>query len=151
VLWHTGANMLIEWWEKLRGYGKWPETTATVVSSVPTPAGVLDGDKPAKNPSATQWNSVVRIVWKDSASQSHSEQFEVGEESPLYQLCEQDMLIIRVKPGEPDEIYVRGLIGSKVSIIWKSALTILLACLVVLAYFLPDIVRGIQAFKTVSK
>jgi hypothetical protein len=98
--------MLIEIWEKLRAYDKWVETEATVASSVPTPAGVLTGGKASKNRSATQWNAVVRIVWKDVAGETHSEQFEVGEDSPLYQLCEGDTLQIRVIPkGLPTSMF----------------------------------------------
>jgi hypothetical protein len=133
--------MLIELWEKIRGYDKWVETTATVVSSVPTPAGVLDGGKACKNPTATQWNSAIQVAWNDDAGHAHSEQFEVGEESPLYQLCEGDTLPVRVNPKRPDEIYVPGLIEANAMSVWKGVLTIVMGFLLLIGFFLPEILR----------
>ena len=133
--------MLIEVWEKFRGFDEWTETEATVISSVPKPSGVLDGGKASKNPSATQWNAAVRIVWKDASGEAYSEQFEVGEDSPLYQLCEGNPLLIRVDPKRPAEVYVRGLIESNVMIVWKGALTIALGFLLIIGFFLPEILR----------
>ena len=80
--------MLTDIWEKIHGYDEWTETEATVISSVPKPSGILEGGKAGKNPSATQWNAAVHMEWKDDAGEVHSKQFEVGEDSPLYQLCE---------------------------------------------------------------
>lgn|GEM_PF-6982954 len=79
---------------------------------------------------------MLHIIWKDAAGESHSEQFAVGEESPLYQLSEQDTLTIRIKPGQADKFYIRGQIESTVWSVCKGALTILMVCFVVLAYFL---------------
>ena len=142
-LWQTGAKMLIELWEKFRGYEKWTETEAAVISSVPKPSGILEGGKTGKNPSATQWNAAIRIGWKDVAGESYSEQFEVGEDSPLYQLCEGNTLSVRVNPRRPTEFYVRGLIESNVLRVWKGALTIAMLFLLMIGFFLPEILRVI--------
>lgn len=143
-LWHTGAAMLTEIWEKVRGYDKWTKTEATVISSVPKPSGILDGGKAGKNPSATQWNAAVRIGWKDVAGEAYSEQFEVGEDSPLYQLCEGNTLYIRVNPKRPTQFYVPGLIESNVLAVWKAALTITMVLLLIIGFFLPEILRVIS-------
>ncbi len=140
-MWHTVATMLTEIWEKIRGYDEWLETEATVISSVPKPSGVLDGGKASKNPSATQWNAVVRIVWKGASGESYAEQFEVGEDSPLYQLCEGDTLQVRVNSKRPAEFYVRGLIESNFMSVWKGALTIAMGLLLVIGFLLPEILR----------
>ena len=135
--------MLTDIWEKIHGYDEWTETEATVISSVPKPSGILEGGKAGKNPSATQWNAAVHMEWKDDAGEVHSKQFEVGEDSPLYQLCEGNTLSVRVNPRRPTEFYVRGLIESNVLRVWKGALTIATLFLLMIGFFLPEILRVI--------
>lgn len=137
--------MLIEAWERLRGYDKWTTTIATVQASRLEGAGFGIGDQTVRE---IAFQSVCNIVWKDRDRVPHSAEFEVFEESSLYQLCEGDTVDIRINPAKPDEFYLPGLLQSKLAKIWKLTiyvvLFILVAIAIVAAWFGPNILSAIS-------
>ena len=110
--------MLIEAWERLRGYDKWTPAVATVQSA--TLSRIDVGSK--KSPVAVGWESASKIIWQDENQTEHAAIFQAYEESPLYQLCEGDTVNIRYNPANPSEYYLPGLLQSKVTRTWKLAL-----------------------------
>jgi hypothetical protein len=139
--------MLIEIWENLRGYDKWTPTVATVQSSTLTP--VQFGDvKEGKdgNEQAIAWQSVCKIVWEDRHCIQHTAEFELFEESPLYQLTDRDTVSIRFNPNKPAEFYLPGLLQSRLARTWKLGIWAVLAILVfigvVVAWFGPGILNA---------
>jgi hypothetical protein len=107
--------MLIEWWEHLRGYDRWTPAVATVQTTTLSRVGEIK----SKPPQALGWESICRIRWRDQNQTEHTAVFQAFEESPLYQLCEGDMLDIRFNPASPSEYYLPGLIQSTLTRTWK--------------------------------
>jgi hypothetical protein len=141
-LWQTGCAMLIELWERLRGYDKWIETEAEVKSaelSKITFPGSKDPRKKQEN--AIAWNSECRFVWQDPTSEQHAGSFVADEESSLYQLSEGEKFSIRINPRNPEDFYIRGLLESDVMSAWKAVLGFTLMFLILTLFFLPEIFR----------
>ena len=131
--------MLIEWWELLRGYHKWTPTEATVQSAIPSPIAPKRGTK-----SASQFSfacqSACTIQWHDQHHHTHTAVFHAYEESPLYQLSEDDKLHIRFNPSNPSRYYLPGLLQSQLTRTWRTALLTLMMILLIilaLAYLIP--------------
>ena len=143
-LWQTGHIVLIHFWEQLRGYHNWTPTKATVQSS--TLSGIDFGENGAKHPVA--WQSVCKIVWQDQNRVPHEAEFEVFEESPLYQLCDGDTVDIRFNPTKPDQFYVPGLLQSRLGKAWKLTIFAVLFILVLIgiavAWFGPNILDAVS-------
>lgn len=100
--------MLIEWWERLRGYDKWVEAEATVESSriemVPSPG----------RGSAIKQNDDV-LIWTDNNGERHRAYFEVqGVDTSLYELDKGSKIRIRYNPADPDQYYLRELLKKQV-------------------------------------
>jgi hypothetical protein len=84
--------MLIEIWERLRGYDKWTQTEATILSSD------LVGQV-SKNV----------IGWTDVSGKSHTAKYSVFSGSRLYQLYDGQTVTIRYNQANPAEYYFRDL------------------------------------------
>ena len=97
--------MLIELWEKMRGYDKWVETEAFVEESLVTTH---------ENDAGQYSVSDEVLVWADTQSARHRAAFAVGEDSALYQLVEGSTLRIRYNPADPEEFYIRELVQTRV-------------------------------------
>ena len=97
--------MLIELWEKLRGYDKWVETTATVESSEESTYQVKGGE-------VSESSDV--LMWTDGQQTRHRTSFTVDEDSPLYQLVDGSTIQIRYNPADPEENYIRELLQTRV-------------------------------------
>ena len=119
--------MLIELWEKLRGYDKWVESEGKVVA-----ASVEKGELTSK--------VVCRIAWKDRMGKEHETRLDADEESPLFQLSEEDTVKIRFNPARPGEVYIPGLIESDALALRKTILLGIMFVLAAIAFFFPDIV-----------
>ena len=136
--------VLIEVWERARGYNTWMPTKAIVQSS--TVSGIKFGKDAAKQTAA--WQSVCKIVWQDQHGTSHAATFDVFEESPLYQLCDGDTVDIRFNPKRPDAFYLPGLIQSRLSRTWKLTLWGALLLLVLIGFaitwFGPNILTALS-------
>jgi len=89
---------------------------------------------------------VCKIAWEDRHSIEHTAEFEVFEESPLYQLTERDTVKIRFNPEKPAEFYLPGLLQSKLARTWKLGIWAVLAILIfigfVVAWFGPSILNA---------
>jgi hypothetical protein len=92
--------MLIEFWERLRGYDKWIEAEATIESSQ---VGSLDF--------RTEVVSISKdlLKWVDREGQPHWGSFEALESSPLFQSVEGSKILIRYDPANPNRYYLREL------------------------------------------
>jgi hypothetical protein len=110
--------MLIELWERVRGYDKWTPAVATVQSADLSRIGEIGNDK-SKKPVALGWESVCKIVWRDLNQVEHTAVFQAFEESPLYQLVVGDTVDIRVNPANQSQYYLPGLMESRVLRTWK--------------------------------
>jgi Protein of unknown function (DUF3592) len=119
--------MLIEAWERLRGYDKWTSTVATVLST--TLSRIDIGNDKSKSPLTVGWESVCRISWRDKSEIEHTSIFKAYEESPLYQLCEGDAVNIRYNPAKPSDYYLPELIQSRLTRTWKLTLYVLVIAL----------------------
>lgn len=95
------AIMLIELWEKLRGYDKWVEAEATVESSRGEHIQVRTGGY-------EQSDNV--LLWTDLKGERHRAYLEVSAGSPLYNLLQDSKISIRYDPADPDEYYLRELL-----------------------------------------
>jgi hypothetical protein len=129
--------MLIEIWERLRGYDKWLETDATIQSSRLTDVevGEIRGRGGPRRPVIAS-ESDCTIAWTDANGEKHTAVYEVFEDSPLYQLYEGQTVTIRYNPADPDQFYLRGVLRSQIVTRFSWRLLPLLAILVYLLFFL---------------
>ena len=97
--------MLIEIWERLRGYDKWVEADATIESSDPTIYQSRGHDYS---------HSDDVIVWTDTAGDKHRAPFTVQVDSPLFQLVQDSKISIRYNPADPEDYYFRALLQTRV-------------------------------------
>ena|ERR1019366_10273860 len=137
--------MLIEIWERLRGYDKWVQSLATIRSSTIAQVGFGDvGQQPTPEGSPLGWESTCNICWVDQQGKQHGANFVVDEASPLYQLTDGDTVSIRFNPRSPDEFYLPGLLESTLLRAWKWGLTAFLFVLVFILllsfWILPDVI-----------
>jgi Protein of unknown function (DUF3592) len=103
--------MLIEIWERLRGYDKWIETQATAESS-----------SVEKTPIKSRYGETVGyeyasgdvITWIDRQGEKQYADFTVPDDSPLYQMVGGETVTIRYDPASPDRFYYRDLLRTKV-------------------------------------
>lgn len=96
--------MLIELWERLRGYNKWAEADATIVSYETVRKKL--GAKAAKSVSGRF--STDLLSWKDAQGEKHYGAFVNQDTSPLYQMLEGEKIKILYNPANPDRYYHRG-------------------------------------------
>jgi hypothetical protein len=127
--------MLIELWEKMRGFDQWPATEATIQSSkVKWYRGSgQDEIDLSRN----------LIAWRDAAGQIHRAKYRVHEGSPLFQLYAGKVFVIRYDPLSPNRFYSRDLLQSQIGFFLKQTLrTLVLAGLAILALWLRSQIRG---------
>jgi hypothetical protein len=120
----TGAKvipiMLIEIWERLRGYDKWVETTATVESSKEQKIVIQGRYGPIESFAADDI-----IVWTDSRGERQYADFTADENSKLFQLIDNQTVSIRFNPSSPDQFYYRDLLKDKVRKFAQTSLVVL--------------------------
>jgi hypothetical protein len=95
--------MLIEIWEKIRGYDKWIETEATIVSGEKVRRAMRLRGAQSSDVSADL------LMWKDQFSRRQYGPFVTYDTSPLYQLLDGETILIRFDPAKPDRYYNRPL------------------------------------------
>ncbi len=119
-LWQTGAKMLIEIWEKLRGYDKWVNAAATIERS--------DVEKiPYNNRNGTvsySYEAGDVIAWVADGTKHYAD-FNVEEGSPLFQLVGGESVAIRYNPMDPDDFYYRDLLKSRVNRTCRGVFTVI--------------------------
>jgi len=122
--------MLIEIWERLRGYDKWIETAATIKSSK------LEEVVVSARKDGTPiygWQGDEEIVWTDRDGDKQCEQLEVMEDSPVFQLYDGNPVVIRYNPANPSHFYVREQLRYEVRRSSKVILVVLVVIGIVLA------------------
>ena len=124
--------MLIEAWERLRGYDKWTLAVATVTST--TLSQIDIGSDKSKSPLTVGFESICKITWQDKNQFEHTAVFSAYEESPLYQLSEGDTVNIRYNPAKPSDYYLPELIQSRLTRTWKLTLYTLMIALIGIAF-----------------
>ena len=109
--------MLIEIWERLRGYDKWTQTEVTIKSSKLTDLGFgsYRKDSACRLGLYDQWQTKCEFEWIDVQGNSHTSSFTVSERSPLFQVIEGETIPIRFNPANPDKYYIRELFWHKFS------------------------------------
>ncbi|MGA2349226.1 MAG: hypothetical protein ABSF70_02235 [Terracidiphilus sp.] len=109
-MWHTESAMLIEMWERLRGYDKWIQTDAKVESSLVEKTAHVDGDGIAYE----TYDSSDVLLWADQHGENQRAYFTVPADSPLYQLIGGESISIRYNPEIPDQYYLRELFLTRI-------------------------------------
>jgi hypothetical protein len=101
--------MLMELWERLRGYDKWVEAEATISSSKvqevqhTDPHGFVHYTYPAGDV----------LMWTDQSGEKQYATFDVPDDSPLYQLVGGEGVRIRYNPADPTQFYYRDLLKTR--------------------------------------
>lgn len=119
--------MLIEFWERLRGYDKWIATDATI-----TRADVQ------KIPVTNRYGQIIDynyesgdvLTWTDRSGEQQYAGFDVPDDSPLYQLIGGETVSIRYNPANPDQFYYRELHRTQVHTAVKATALLLLFAVV---------------------
>jgi hypothetical protein len=107
--------MLIEIWEKLRGYDKWIAADARVVS-YETLRKVLG----KRVQSIRQGHFACDLLlWEDQRGEYHFGPFVNHEGSRLFQLLDNETVTIRYDPSTPDRYYNREYFLGRLAILLK--------------------------------
>jgi hypothetical protein len=125
--------MLIEIWERLRGYDKWVQTEATIKSSH------LDEVIVAATRSGEPiygWQGNEEISWVDKDGVQQCEPLAVSENSPVFKMYDGNPVVIRYNPASPYNFYVREQLRYQVNLGAKILLASLVAAGVILAMIL---------------
>lgn len=114
------TTMLIEIWEKLRGYDKWTQVDARIQSSNLDEVQVMAvPDGYGRVQTADEWQSTCGISWTDSTGKEHKAEYKVSENSPLFQLYDGQTIAIRYNPANPDKFYQRDVSRAKLMMTLK--------------------------------
>jgi hypothetical protein len=131
LVWQTECAMLIEIWERLRGYDKWPQTEATIRSS--TLAEVEVGHTRSGTPIMETQNTCT-LVWRDPKGGEQLDDFSVFESSPLFQLYEGQKVTIHCDPADPGKYFFPELQRSRAIRAMKTVLGFLVILGLLLLY-----------------
>jgi hypothetical protein len=133
--------MLIDLWERLRGYSKWVETEATIESAQKRIDSEYHdpSDPPGKN--RYTWKMEDSLAWIDAAGGKHTAQFTAHEESPLFKLTAGAKLIIRCDPANPARFYSREIHNAEVRHIIRVTFTVIGVVIICVGYvFVRDVI-----------
>jgi hypothetical protein len=115
--------MLIEIWERLRGYDKWTQTEATIKSSdlKEVEVGRSRTTRFSDSEPIYEWQSICVLAWTDALGNPRTSEYAVSENSPLFQLYDGQTVTIRYNSAKPEQFYLRGVLGSKLvsALKWK--------------------------------
>ncbi len=101
--------MLIELWERLRGYDRWIETTARFEAADVKKSVHVDSWGRRK----AHYASSDTIAWTDQQGNTHRDSFRVSEGSSLYLMVDGEQVTIRYDPARPRRYYYRALFVSR--------------------------------------
>ncbi|MFZ1086760.1 MAG: DUF3592 domain-containing protein [Terracidiphilus sp.] len=117
--------ILIEIWERLRGYDKWIQTEATVKGSR------------VSSYSGQGCRSENVLSWNDAFGKTHRVRYFVWDDSPLFQLYEGQTIALRYNPKKPSRFFCRALFHARMyRAIKMTFLLIFLLSLLVLSSWL---------------
>jgi len=114
--------MLIEIWERLRGYDRWTQTNAVVCRS-----GTEKVEQHGRQGTYFTTEAGDVIEWTDPTGEKQYADFNAPEGSKLFQLTTGDTVEIRYNPAKPDDFYYRDLLQLKVRQAAGATLVVLLA------------------------
>ena len=120
--------MLIEIWERLRGYDKWIQTEATIESSH---ISATRSGKPVYG-----WQGNEEISWIDKDGVQQCEPLAVPENSPVFKMYDGNSLAIRYNPADSTDFYVREQLRYQVKLGAKVLAAVLVAVGVILVIVL---------------
>jgi hypothetical protein len=120
-MWQTKAIMLIEIWERLRGYDKWVQTEAKVESSQ-----VEETVHSTRYGIVYSYASGDILIWTDRQGEKQYADFSVPEDSPLYQLVGGETVTIRYDPAKPERFYFRELMKTRVHTLFQRTIASLI-------------------------
>jgi hypothetical protein len=126
------ATMLIELWERLRGYDKWVQTEAKIESSDVEKTPVTDRYGRVVD---YAYNAGDVITWVDNRGENQYATFDVAEGSKLYQLVDGDSVTIRYDPAQPDRFYYRDLLRYRVKVTVRATVILLAVAALYIAIF----------------
>lgn len=101
--------MLIELWERLRGYDKWIEAQAKVQSSTEQKT-----EEYYRGQKYDVFSSDDKLVWIDNQGVERSTEITVDEGSPLFQLIGGETVTIRYNPSNPDQFFYPDLLRGQI-------------------------------------
>jgi hypothetical protein len=132
--------MLIEIWERLRGYDMWIQTEATIQSSemIGLKAGWFRDIETTNTREIQQWRVKCVVSWTNLSSKLYTVKYSVPDSSRLFQLFEGEKVTIHYNPDNPNEYYFRDLFLSRARIVIQKTILILFYAGVLL---LPSILR----------
>jgi Protein of unknown function (DUF3592) len=131
------ASMLIEMWERLRGYNKWVETQATVKSSIEQKT-----EQYYRGEKFDVFTSDDQIVWTDTNGEQQTGEFTAGEDSELFQLLGDEKITIRYNPAHPSQFYLPKMLESKIRQVGKIAvLSLIFVFVLALFTVFPDFIH----------
>lgn len=117
--------MLVEIWERLRGYDKWIQTEAKFESSELKRIEHVDENGIAYD----TYESSDVLVWPDQQGENQRAYFTVPADSPLYQCIDGESIEIRYNPIYPDEYYLRELLQTRIhAVVRRVVVTLLMIC-----------------------
>jgi hypothetical protein len=123
--------MLIELWERLRGYDKWQRIEATVRSS--TVAEVEVGHHRDGSP-MMEWQNSCTLVWRGAKGGEQLDDFSVFQSSPLFQLYEGQKVTILCDPADPGRYFFPELQRSRAMRAMQTALIFIVVLGLLLLY-----------------
>ena len=115
------AIMLIEIWERLRGYDKWVQAEAKIESSDVNKTPVRDRGQVV----GYSYSSGDTLTWTDASGEKQYATFSVPDDSPLYQLIGGESVTIRYNPANPEQYYFRELLRTRIHTAFKTALIVI--------------------------
>lgn len=114
--------MLIEIWERLRGYCKWVQVEATIESSNMEETPHFDQSGHVSYSYASSDN----LVWTDRQGQRRSAYISIPDDSPLYQFIGGETVSIRYDPAKPDQFYFRDLMRTRLHTLFQRTIASLI-------------------------
>jgi hypothetical protein len=127
--------MLIEFWERLRGYQGWNETNAVIESAI------VNKEPVGERGILFITTSVDTLAWNDQTGQKHSAELKLPDDSPLFHLKAGDAVTIRYNPARPDEFYLRDLLRTRVHGFFLKGVAGICVALIVIFYIVHAMAR----------
>jgi hypothetical protein len=120
--------MLIELWERYRGYNHWVPTEATIESSQ-----MEDHEYTYRGQTSHVYESGDTLVWIDRQGNRRTGDCEVPDDSSLYQFVGGEKVAIRYNPENPDEYYFPDLLKARLRSNFVGVVTVILFLALVMA------------------
>lgn len=111
--------MLIEPWEILRGYDRWIDVEAKIVSSDVRRTAHHGHDGSV----SYSYDAGDQLTWTDAQGNTQFADFQVDDQSSLYQFVGGESIAIRYNPRDPSRFYSRDLLRSRVHFISRCIVT----------------------------